>query len=72
MSIFRNEVDFLEALDTLDVSEEVLGRLAEEGKVKSQRADGTIYFLREEIEKLVGLQIEEVRAMAGGGDESGT
>lgn len=67
MNIFRNE----EALDMLDVSEEVLGRLAEEGKVKSRRADGTIYFLREEIEKLVDLQIEEVRAIAGGGDESG-
>jgi len=47
----KNEVDLLEALDMLDVAEEVLGRLCEEGKIKTRRAaDGTLYFLREDIE----------------------
>jgi hypothetical protein len=58
----RVEVDLLEAMDMLDVPEEVLGKLADEGKLKTRHADGTIYFLREEIEKLIDLQIEEVRA----------
>jgi hypothetical protein len=58
----RKEVDLLEAMDMLDVDEEVLGRLAEEGKVKSRRADGTIYFRRKDIEELVDRQIEEVRS----------
>jgi len=62
--IRKDEVDFLEAIDMLDVSEEVLGRISEEGKVKSRRADGTIYFLREEIEDLIDQQIEEARATA--------
>jgi hypothetical protein len=57
-----NEVDLLEAMDMLDVPEEVLGKLADGKKLKTRHADGTIYFLREEIEKLIDLQIEEVRA----------
>jgi len=61
----RNEVDLLEAMDMLDVPEEVLGKLAEEGKLKSRRADGTLHFVREEIEQLIDQQIEEVRS---GGD----
>jgi hypothetical protein len=58
----KNEIDVLEALTILDVPEEVLGKLAEEGKLKSRSADGAIYFLREEIEKLINQQIEEVRS----------
>jgi hypothetical protein len=46
----------------LDIPEEVLGKLAEEGKLKARRADGTIYFLRDEIEKIVVRQVEEVRS----------
>ena len=57
----QNEVDLLEAMDMLDVPEEVLGKLAEEGKLKSRRADATSYFLREEIEALVDRQIDEQR-----------
>jgi len=63
MSNFRNdEVDLLEAMAMLAVAEEVLGRLVEEGQIKSRRADGTIYFLREEIMGLIDRQIEEVRS----------
>jgi hypothetical protein len=51
MSNSRVEVDLLEAMDMLDVPEEVLGKLAEEGKLKSRHAYGTIYFVREEIEE---------------------
>jgi hypothetical protein len=40
----KNEMDLLEVIHMLDVPEEVLGKLAEEGKLKSRRADGTIYF----------------------------
>jgi hypothetical protein len=58
----RIEVDLLEAMRMLDVPEEVLGKLAEEGKLKSRSADGTIYFLREEIEKIAARQAEEVRS----------
>jgi hypothetical protein len=62
MTNSRDEVDVIEALDLLDVPEEVLGRLAEEGKLKSRRADGTIYFLRAEIEELVDREIAEARS----------
>ena len=60
--IRENEVELWEALDMLDVDEEVLGRLAEAGKVKSRRADGTIYFLQEEIERIIDREIELVRS----------
>lgn len=62
MTDSRFEVDLLQAMFMLDVPEEVLGKLAEEGKLKARRADGTIYFLREEIEELVDRQIEEARS----------
>jgi hypothetical protein len=39
-----NEVDLPQAMDMLDVPEEILGRLAAAGQLKSPRADGTIYF----------------------------
>jgi hypothetical protein len=60
--IRENEVELWEALDMLDVDEEVLGRLAEAGKVKSRRADSTIYFLREEIEQIIDREIEVIRS----------
>jgi hypothetical protein len=60
--MLRNEVDFRQAMDLLDVPEEILGKLAEEGKLKSRRADGTIYFLRDEVDALVNRQAEEVRS----------
>jgi hypothetical protein len=52
-------VDLFEAMRMLDVPEEVLGRLAEQGKLKSRRADGTVYFLRAEIEALSALVDEQ-------------
>jgi hypothetical protein len=58
----ENEVDLLEAMDMLDVPEEVLGKLCEEGKLKSRIADDTIYFLREQVEEPIDRQIEEVRS----------
>jgi len=64
MTNSRFEVDLLQAMFMVDVPEEVLGKLAEEGKLKSRRADGTIYFLREEIEELVDRQAEEARSNA--------
>jgi len=66
MSNRGNEVDLHEAMDMLDVPEEVLGRMAEEGKVKSRHADGTLYFLREEIEALVNRQHDELRSESAG------
>jgi hypothetical protein len=48
----QKEVDLLEAMDMLDVPEEVLGILIEEGKLKARRANGTIYLLREQIDEL--------------------
>jgi hypothetical protein len=59
-----NEVDFLEAMEMLAVPEEVLGKLVEEGKLKTRRADGTLYFLVEEIKGLIDRQTEEVRSKA--------
>lgn len=56
------EVDLFEAMSMADVPEEVLGKLAEEGTLKSRRADGTIYFLREQIEELVERQVDEARS----------
>ncbi len=67
----KNEVDLLEAMHMLDVPQEVLGKLAAEGKLKSRHADGTIYFLREEIEALIDRQIEEVRSEEFPGDDVG-
>jgi hypothetical protein len=40
----KNEVNLLEAVEVLEVSEEILGKLAEQGNLKVRRADGTIYF----------------------------
>lgn len=57
-----SEVDLSEAIDMTDLSEEDLGRLAEAGKLKARRANGAVYFLREEIEALIDRQIEEVRS----------
>jgi hypothetical protein len=57
--IRENEVDLLDAMDMLEVPEEVLGKMAEEGRLKSRRADGTIYFLLEEIDALIDREIEE-------------
>jgi hypothetical protein len=62
--IRENEMDLLEAMEMLAVPEEVLGKLLEEGKLKHRRADGTIYFLREEIKGLIDRQTEEVRSKA--------
>ena len=64
MTNSRFEVDLLQAMFMLDVPEEILGKLDEEGKLKARRADGTIYFLREQIEELVDRQIEEARSNA--------
>jgi hypothetical protein len=64
MRISKNEVDLLEAMDMLDVPEEVLVKLAEEGKLKSRRASGTIYFLRVEIDEIIDRKIEEAWSKA--------
>jgi len=64
----RTEVDLFEAMDMLDVTEEVLGKLAEEGKLKSRRADGTVYFVREEIDQIIDREIEEVRSQGAPSD----
>jgi hypothetical protein len=63
------EVDLFEAMSMADVPQEMLGKLAEEGELKSRRADGTIYFLREEIEALIERQIEEARSAGSPGVE---
>jgi hypothetical protein len=66
-----DEVELWDAADELDVPEEVLGKMAEEGKLKSRRADGTIYFLREQIEELVDRQIQELRSEEFPSDDLG-
>jgi hypothetical protein len=65
----RDEVTFPEAMNLLDVPEEVLGKLAEEGKLKSRSADGTIYFLRNQIDELVDRQMAE--ELSKSGEETG-
>jgi hypothetical protein len=60
--IKKNEVDLLEAMDMMDVPEDFLGKLAEAGKLKSRRADGNLYFVREEIEQLIDRDIEQARS----------
>jgi hypothetical protein len=67
----HNEVYLLEAMGMLDVPEEVLGKLAKEGRLKSRRAEGTILFLRIEIEALIDRQIEEVRSEEFPGNDVG-
>ncbi|MGB2643438.1 MAG: hypothetical protein WBF09_08920 [Candidatus Acidiferrum sp.] len=57
-----NEIELRDAAEAADLPEEVVGRMAEEGKLKSRPADGTIYFVREEIEQLIARQIEEIRS----------
>jgi hypothetical protein len=57
----EGEVDLLEAMDMMDSPEEFFGKMVEAGKLKARRADGTIYFLLEEIEDLIDRQIEAVR-----------
>ena len=58
----RDEISLLDAAELLEMPLETLGRLAEEGKVKSRRGAGEMYFVREEVESLRRRQIEEVRA----------
>jgi hypothetical protein len=65
----RIEAELLEAMDMLDVPEEVLGKMAAEGKLKSRRADSTIYFLLDEVDALINRQIAEVRAQAAKGSD---
>ncbi len=61
----QTEVNVLQAIEMLDVTEEVLGRLAEEGKIKSRRAaDGCLYFVREDVEKVIRREIEAARSQA--------
>jgi hypothetical protein len=61
----ENEVDLFTALQMLDISQEHLGRMVEERKLKSRPAEGTVYFLRVEIEGLIDQQIEEARSKVG-------
>jgi hypothetical protein len=57
----RVEVDFLEAVDMLDVGEELLAKSSVRKENSNRDAlTETIYFLREEIEKLIDRQIDEV------------
>jgi hypothetical protein len=60
--IRKNEVDLLEAMDMLDVPEEVLLKLAEKGELKLRRAGDAVYFLLEEIEEIIDREIEEERS----------
>lgn len=48
MSNLRNEVDLFEAIDMWMCQRKFWETWLREGKLKSRRADGTIYFLREE------------------------
>lgn len=58
-----NEVDLNAASNKLDVPAEILCRMAEAGELKSRCADGTVYFLVEQIEVLARRQSDEARAM---------
>jgi hypothetical protein len=68
MRNLRNEVDLLEAMDMWDVPEKALVKMAEKGKLKTRRAHGTIYFVREEIEQLIDRQIEEAPSQGAGAE----
>lgn len=65
------EVDAVEAMRMLDVPEEILGKIAEQEKLKSRCADGTRYFLKSDIEKIAARQVEEVRSTGFPSDELG-
>jgi hypothetical protein len=56
----QEEVDVLEAADLLDLPPDTVGKLVEQEKLKSRRADGTVYFLRTQIEELGRRQLEEL------------
>lgn len=59
-----HEVDLREAMEILDVPEEVLGQLVEQGQIKGRHKRGTLYFDRESIDVLAKRQIEEARSDA--------
>ncbi len=63
-----DEIELWDAADELDLPEDALGRMIEQGKLKSRRADGTVYVLYEEIEQLIERQREEFRSA---GDDPG-
>jgi hypothetical protein len=62
----ETEVDLLEAMAMLDdMDEEALGRLVEQGQIRRRlAADGTFYFLRADVEKVIGREIEAARSQA--------
>ena len=59
----RNEVDLDEAIDMTGLDAEFLMRLAEEGKLKTRRDRGflEVYFVREEIDRLIDRMIAVAR-----------
>ena len=62
MSNRSNEIDLFEAVDLTGLSEDLLGRLIEQGKLRARRADGTVYFDRAELGGLVERQRDELRS----------
>lgn len=54
------EVDVLEAADLLDLPPEIVGKLVEQENLRCRRADGTVYFLRAQIEALSHRQLDEL------------
>lgn len=62
--IKETEVDLVEAAQMLDLPEEIVGRLAEDGTLKSRRCDDTMYFLRSSVETFIDRQIKEARSAA--------
>ena len=67
----RIEVDAVEAMRMLDLSEEILGKIAEQEKLKTRHADGTVYFLRQQILDLLARQLDEARPAEFPGDDPG-
>jgi len=55
------EVNLLEAMDMTDMTEDELGRLAEEGNLKVRRVGANIYFDVESVEQLVERTVDEAR-----------
>lgn len=63
-AVGRDEIELSDAANAVDLPAHVLGRLAEQGQLKVRRADGNVYFVREQIEQLVTRQIEEIESKA--------
>lgn len=55
----EGEIELWQAADVLEMSEEALGKLAEERKLTVRRSENCVFFLRSEIEEIELCQLNE-------------